>query len=235
MVDGFVLDHKDKVSVLIRGQGKKIEFTPTPGGLDLTMKLEPPERANKIMNKAIQEISAKRRAAAMAKDYGAVTYTDGLVRIMGCDPFRTAGYQRVRPQIPTNDIENNLEPVDPENMEDDENADELGKSGGMRARPQKIKPSTREVDAHMIDHYPFRSWCRYCVMAASRSDHHRRQTEDYNEVPVISCDYGFLQTAEMMRKDNSLKQRPIAVDATPILVIRDKRSKMIHADCVRCK
>ena len=27
--------------------GQKIEFTPTPGGWDLTMKLEPPERANK--------------------------------------------------------------------------------------------------------------------------------------------------------------------------------------------
>ena len=27
----------------------------------------------------------------------------------------------------------------------------------------------------------------------------------------------------------------IAVGATPLLVIRDKRSKMIHADCVRCK
>ena len=35
--------------------GQKIEFTPTPGGRDLTMKLEPPERANKIMNKAIQK------------------------------------------------------------------------------------------------------------------------------------------------------------------------------------
>ena len=28
-------------------------------------------------------------------------------------------------------------------------------------------------------------------MATSRSDHHRRQAGDYNEVPVISCDYGF--------------------------------------------
>ena len=27
----------------------------------------------------------------------------------------------------------------------------------------------------------------------------------------------------------------IVVGATAILVIRDKRSKMIHADCVRCK
>ena len=55
------------------------------------MKLEPAERANKIMNKAIQEISAKKRAAAVAKDYGAVTDTDGSVRIIGCDPLRRLG------------------------------------------------------------------------------------------------------------------------------------------------
>ena len=81
-----------------------------------------------------------------------------------------------------------LEPVDSENMEDDDNADELCESGCMRAITQPRKPSTQE--AHMIDHYPFRSWCRLCVMAASRSDHHRRQSEDYNEVPVILCDCG---------------------------------------------
>ena len=39
--------------------GKKIDFTPTPGGWDLTMTLEPPESANKVLNKAIQEISAR--------------------------------------------------------------------------------------------------------------------------------------------------------------------------------
>ena len=33
--------------------GQKIEFTPTLGGWDLTMKLEPPERGNKWLNKAI--------------------------------------------------------------------------------------------------------------------------------------------------------------------------------------
>ena len=70
---------------------QKIEFTPTLVGWDLTMKLEPPERANKIMNKAIQEINSKRRAAAIAKDYRAVTDTDGLMRIMACDPFRRPG------------------------------------------------------------------------------------------------------------------------------------------------
>ena len=72
--------------------GQKIHITPTLGGWDLTMTLEPPERANKIMNEAIQEISAKRRTAAIAKDYGAITDTDGLVRIMVCDPFRRPGF-----------------------------------------------------------------------------------------------------------------------------------------------
>ena len=86
------LDHKGKVSVLIREQGKKIEFTPTPGGWDLTRRLETPERDNNMLNKAIQEISAKKRAAAVARDYGAITDTNGSVRIIGCDLFRRPGF-----------------------------------------------------------------------------------------------------------------------------------------------
>ena len=77
MVDGFVLDHKDKVSFFDSRTGKKIAFTPTPGGWDLTMDLEPAERGNKILNKAIQEISAKKRAAAVTRGCGAITDTDG--------------------------------------------------------------------------------------------------------------------------------------------------------------
>ena len=73
-------------------------------------------------------------------------------------------------------------------------------------------------------------------MVASRSDHHRRQAEDYNEVPVISCDYGFFFTDSRDDWERELTEaEAIAVGATPILVIRDKRSKMLHADCVRCK
>ena len=41
-------------------------------------------------------------------------------------------------------------------MEDDDNNDELGESGGMRVRPQPRKPSTqRDVEAHVIDHCSF--------------------------------------------------------------------------------
>ena len=209
--------------------GQKIEFSPTPGGWHLTMKLEPPERANKILNKAIQEIIAKKRAAVEVRGFGAITDTERLVRIMGCDPFRRpAGFQPVRLENRTNNLENicGLDDTD-----DEDNADELGESGGVRARPQPRNPSTREVEAHMIDHYPFRSWCRYCAMAASRSDHHRRQAEDYNEVPVISCDCGFFFTDSRNDERQLPEVEAKVVGATPILVIRVTTSKMTHADC----
>ena len=63
--------------------------------------------------------------------------------------FQTAGFQPVRPQNRTNNLENicGLDDTD-----DADNADELGESGGMRARPQRRKPSIQEVEAHMIDH-----------------------------------------------------------------------------------
>ena len=57
--------------------------------------------------------------------------------------FQAAGFQPVRLEIPTNGIENNFEATDLEDTEDGDNADELGESGGMRARPQPRKPSTQ--------------------------------------------------------------------------------------------
>ena len=86
--------------------------------------------------------------------------------------FQVAGFQPVRREISTQGIENHVEPTDLEDTEDEDNADELGESGGMRARPQPRKLSTQEVETQMIDCYPFRSWFRYCVMSASGSDHH---------------------------------------------------------------
>ena len=71
-------------------------------------------------------------------------------------------------------------------------------------------------------------------MAASRSDHHRRQAEDHNEVPEISHVTTVFFTESREDEERQLTEAE-AVGATPKLVIRGKRSKMTHADCVRCK
>ena len=76
-------------------------------------------------------------------------------------------------------------PWNPEDTEDEDDADEQGEFGGMRARPQPRKLSTEEVEAQKIDHYPFRSWCRICVDGIVQDVTNRRQTEYYNQAPVI--------------------------------------------------
>ena len=53
-------------------------FAPTPEGYDLATKLKPQEKTEK-MNRAIQEVTAKRRTIAIAR---AVIVTDGSVRII---------------------------------------------------------------------------------------------------------------------------------------------------------
>ena len=48
-------------------------------------------KSQQVLNKAIQEIRAKKSANKETRDYGAITDTDGLVKIIGCDPFRRPG------------------------------------------------------------------------------------------------------------------------------------------------
>ena len=72
------------------------------GGWDLTMKLEPPERANRTLNRAIQEISAKKWEDVEDRDYGAITDTDGWIgENHGMRSFQSAGFQPARPETPT--------------------------------------------------------------------------------------------------------------------------------------
>ena len=58
------------------------------------MTLEPPERANEVLNKAIREINAKKRANVEARDYGAITDPERLVKIMGCDFLKRLGFSQ---------------------------------------------------------------------------------------------------------------------------------------------
>ena len=143
----------------------------------------------------------RKRANEEARDNGAVADTERLVKIMGCHPFGRPGISLQDPRIQQTFSRTSVALDD---TDDEDDADELGESGGMTVRPQPKKPSTAEVVPHLIDHYPFRSCDRSCVMAAARGDHRRRQAEDYNEVPVISCDYVFLTDSRQLTDEEAL-------------------------------
>ena len=121
--------------------------------------------------------------------------------------------------------------------------DQSGEVSGMRARPQPRQPTLEEIASHNIDHYPYRSWCRPCVAAMGRADQHVRGSED-DGIAVVSMDYGFFSDStdrELLLAQANLdigarKNKGEEKDgATPILIIRDKRNKMIFGDVVTCK
>ena len=62
-------------------------------------------------------------------------------------------------------------------------------------------------------------------------DHHRRQAEDYNEAPVISCDHGFFTDSKDDGSQLTEAQAP-AVGATPTL--RASRQEKQNGSCRRC-
>ena len=52
-------------------------------------------------------------------------------------------------------------------------------------------PSPEEVAAHRIDHLPYRSWCKWCIMGRALGEQHKSR-EDASTIPVIGMDYFFL-------------------------------------------
>ncbi|CAK0864353.1 unnamed protein product, partial [Prorocentrum cordatum] len=106
---------------------------------------------------------------------------------------------------------------------DGQQADE----GEEEARPRVLKaphePSQKEIAEHeAMGHATYRSWCRVCIAAKGQGQPHLRAPEDdETAVPVVSSDYAF------MGQDDA--------DTMPMLVLRDRRSKMMAATFVEKK
>ena len=97
---------------------------------------------------------------------------------------------------------------------------------GSRQRDAKREPSVKEVEEHMIDHLPYRSWCKFCVRGRCKGKAHKTGEGENNkiegwEVPVISVDYAF------MKKQNDNEDA-----GQPIIITRDRRDKWLSANVV---
>ena len=61
-----------------------------------------------------------------------------------------------------------------------------------RAREIPESPSTDEWAKHQLTHFPFRSWCSYCVSGRSRDDPHRAAETAEEGMPVLEVDFFFM-------------------------------------------
>ena len=89
------------------------------------------------------------------------------------------------------------------------------------------RPSMKEVEEHLREHIPFRSWCHHCVAGIGVSDRHTRESE-IGEIPVSGMDY-FLFTRELRRKkrkeeeSNGVERR---IEGMPVLIMVDRTTNM---------
>ena len=57
---------------------------------------------------------------------------------------------------------------------------------GKRWKRGLQKPSAEEIRRHMISHYPFRSWCEYCIRGKAKDNPHKQvQREEWESEPVF--------------------------------------------------
>ena len=110
------------------------------------------------------------------------------------------------------------EEVDPEEVE--MGGEEVQESPIVICPRIPYSPSRAELSHHQLTHWPFRSWCKECVMGKSRSSPHsykRRKTREGPTIPSVSFAYMFLD------------------GKSPVLVYRDRLSRKIFSHAVTSK
>ena len=119
-----------------------------------------------------------------------------------------------------------MEPFD-QDKEEEEQEDEEEEKEGLRARVVRkgYDPTRREVEEHMVNHLPYRSWCAHCVKGSAKGLQHRaKDKEDKEEerVALVSIDYMFMHDKQGEGEERGM----------PILVARDRKSKITRARVV---
>ena len=131
-------------------------------------------------------------------------------------------------------------------LEDPGGEEEIHIKDEDEAEPVKVmksptQPTPQQEEEHRIDHYPYRSWCKYCAMGRGIGFQHRHGQS--SRVPRIGIDYFFI-TAAGVKKRDELKECPEDKDVEEgrakgelikCVLIRDFESKIIFAHCVPCK
>lgn len=97
-----------------------------------------------------------------------------------------------------------------------------------RLLPTPDLPSQSEVDEHMVDHVPYRHWCRCCREGFGREAGHYRVSSD-RSIPVVAFDYVFITKRGVMVRKDLVEGEENDPAVLKILAVRDTLSKAIAA------
>ena len=94
-----------------------------------------------------------------------------------------------------------IAPLEDELVEGEINVDE---SEGQDAEPVKhakipSQPTPEQFERHRTDHYPYRSWCRWCIMGRGIGWPHMASAG--STVPRVGIDYFFITAGGVRKRD----------------------------------
>ena len=103
--------------------------------------------------------------------------------------------------------------------------DETEESIKVKTKQLLQPPTAEEVELHEVAHVPFRSWCKFCIMGKGVASAHHIGESTESLVPIISVDYAFMGSKKEKEDEKG----------SPIMVIKDKRTKRILARMIERK
>ena len=96
--------------------------------------------------------------------------------------------------------------------------------------PTPFQPTLSQFTDHRVTHFPYQSWCPYCVEGRGREFGHRTTEKEWGGTPTISFDYAFLSDGDEIETQDAFEAA--GEGAIKLLVVRDNKSKAIFGHVV---
>ena len=75
----------------------------------------------------------------------------------------------------------------------------------LRHATNVASPSAADIEKHRMTHYPFRSWCKQCVMGRGVGRGHAKSASE-SSVPIVSMDYFYITKEGVRRREEISKE-----------------------------
>ena len=107
----------------------------------------------------------------------------------------------------------------------------------MRTMTSPKQPTEDEVEQHRIDHQPFRSWCKWCVMGRGLGQPHTGSSRQ-SSIPIVGIDYFFITSEGLQRRselgipDDDEGDEKLSADRNEGKVVKCLIVRCFHSKCL---
>ena len=123
-----------------------------------------------------------------------------------------------------------IAPLESEMESGEVNIEEEEESAPLKHAHDPIQPSEAEMEKHRVTHYPFRTWCKWCIMGRAKGSPHRKSAG--SSIPRVAMDYFYITEGGLKRRDELQYESDVSGDQQ--LANDRQQGKIVKCLIVRC-